>query len=284
MSKLGHTTGLWSGRRRSRSGLSLVEVVVSISILLVMSVSVGAVFGSGIELRTILEDRDVSTRAARAALSTIRRELQLAYLTDQNQSLEFYQTVFVGLDGSTDTLYFATRGHQRLYRDARESDQSEVTLWTESARDGSRGYTLYHRESSRVDGEPGEGGTVYPLAMNVRSFELRYLDGVTDEWQTEWDSRGADFANRLPRAVQIGLVLIGIDPQDDTRTVDIPFFTTVLLQYADPLPRQGMSLAVPPGGGSQQTAPTAPLRGGPGPGATPNIPGMNPSALGGGRR
>ena len=241
----------------SRRGLSLLEVLVSISILIVMSVSVAGVFGSGIELRSILEDRDVSTRAARVALSTIRRELQLAYLTDQLQAIEFYQTVFVAEDNSPDTLWFATRAHERLYRDTRESDQSEITLWAESSRDGTRGYTLYHRESPRVDDEPGRGGRVYPLAMNVRSFELRFLDSQTDEWQPEWDTRSVDFANRLPRAVQVGLVLIGVDPQDPERTVDLSFFTTVMLQYANPLPRQGQSLLpTPPGGASTPTNPT----------------------------
>jgi len=241
----------------SRRGLSLLEVLVSIAILIVMSVSVAGVFGAGIELRTVLEDRDVSTRAARVALSTIRRELQLAYLTTQTQSLEFYQTVFVGVDDSPDTLWFATRSHERLYRDTRESDQSEVTLWADTSRGAGRGYTLYHRESARVDGEPGEGGVVYPLAMNVRSFELRYLDGRTEEWEKEWDTRGVDFANRLPRAVQVGLVLIGVDPQDPERTVDTPFFTTVLLQYANPMPRQGQELLpTPAGGGSVPTNPT----------------------------
>ena len=244
--------------RSHRQGMSLVEVIVSIAILLVMSVSVAAVFGSGVELRTILSDRDTSTRAARVALSTIRRELQLAYLTDQTQAIEHYQTVFVGLDGSTDTLFFATRGHERLYRNTRESDQAEITLWTESARGDTRGYTLYHREAARVDEEPGEGGVVFPLAMNVRSFELRYLDGVTDEWQQEWDSRSPDDAQRLPRAVQVGLVLIGIDPMDSKRTVELPFFTTVLLQYAGVLPRQGQSLMpTPPGGNSTPALPTS---------------------------
>src|SRR5690606_20984540 len=142
----------------------------------------------------------------------------------------------------------------------RESDQSEITLWTERSNDGSRGYTLYHRESARVDEEPAEDGVVYPLAMNVRSFELRYLDPATDEWVEEWDSRSPDYANRLPRAVQVGLVHIGADPVVATRAVDAPFFTAVLLQYAPPRPRQdplaGGAAAVGAGGGSTPGMPT----------------------------
>jgi general secretion pathway protein J len=219
----------------ARRGLTLVEVMVAIAIMLITTVLSTAVIANSLELRQILEDRDATTRAARVAMSTLSRDVELAYLTRTPGT--WYQTVFVGLDGSTDALYLTTRSHQRLYRDSRESDQAEITIWAEPSRDA-RGYTLYRRESAPVDERPDEGGAVYPIAHGVRSFELRYLDGQTDEWRTEWDTRGVDTPNRLPRAVQIGLVLIGVDPEDSSRTVDIPFFTTVLLTYADPLPRE----------------------------------------------
>lgn len=250
-------------RRRARAGLTLVEVMVAIAILLLMMVMTTAVLANALTVRQILEDRDTTTRSARVALGTIRRQLQLAYLTELQSANFSYQTVFVGIDGSTDSLYFATRGHQRLYRDSRESDQAEVTLWAEPGRGSdSRGYVLYHRESARVDEEPDEDGRVLPLATHVRSFELRFLDGQQDEWRDEWDSRSPDYANRLPRAVQVGLVLIGVDPANPERTVDLPFFTTVLLAYADPLPRLDLGvgvggIAAPPGGNtSMPTTPT----------------------------
>jgi len=221
--------------------------MVAIGILVMMMVITGAVLGNALELRSVLDERDASTRAARAALGTIRRDLQLAYLTEQQQAAFSYQTVFVGLDSATDSLFFATRAHQRLYRDTRESDQAEISLWAERPRSGdSLGYTLYRRESARVDEVPDEGGRVFPIANNVRSFELRFLDGTQDEWVAEWDSRSPDYANRLPRAVEVGLVLIGVDPSDSSRTVDLPFFTTVLLSYADPLPRLDTPLLTQP--------------------------------------
>lgn len=244
--------------RRSRAGLTIVEVMVAMAILLIMVATTGAVLANALEIRKVLEDRDSTTRAARVALGTIRRNLQLAYLTDQVSPTFTYQTVFVGLDGRTDSIFYATRAHQRLYRDSRESDAAEISLWAETSRASRRGYTLYQRESQRVDEEPDEGGRVLPLAHQVRTFELRYLDGTQDVWREEWDTRSVDQANRLPRAVQIGLVLVGVDPADSERTIDLPFFTTVLLEYADPLPRgdMGALLGVGGGGGSQPTQPT----------------------------
>ena len=221
--------------RQSRRGMSLMEVMVAVSIVMVMSTIAWQGVMSSVEIRDALAERDELTRSARVALSKIRRDLQLAYLSKHPTAIETYQTVFVGLDEDPDTLFFATLAHQRIYRDSRESDQTEITLWTESSPDGGRGYVLYHREAPRVDEEPAEDGQVYPLAYNVRSFRLRYLDGERNEWVDEWDSRGVDVANRLPRAVQVGLILIAQDPDDENRTVDVPFLTTVILDYAAPL-------------------------------------------------
>lgn len=222
---------------RSRSGMSMLEVMVAIALILVMSLSSWQVIASAIEVRKVLSERDATTRGARVALSMLRREIALAYLTPNVQAVNTYQTVFVGRDENPDRLYMASLSHRRLYRDSRECDQTEITAWTEPSPERGQGYVLYHREAPRVDEEPDEDGVIYPLAYNVRSFDLRYLDPTINEWVEEWDSRSPDWANRLPRAVQIGLVLLTPDPEDEDRNLELPFLTTVRLEYAEPLQR-----------------------------------------------
>lgn len=216
--------------RRSRRGMSMLEVMIVIAVLIVISALTFSAISGSIEMGKLLGSRDDTTQGARVAMEKLRRELQLAYLTSQVQAVNSYRTVFVGIDEDPDKLYFATLAHQRLYRDSRECDQTEITIWTEPEPDGKPGYVLYHREAPRVDEEPDEDGTIFPLAHNVRTFNVRYLDGQTGEWVDEWDSRGTDTPNRLPRAIEIGLVLIGTDPDDPDRTVDLPHITTVLLE------------------------------------------------------
>lgn len=222
---------------RARRGMSLLEVMASIAILLVMSVISWQVIASTSDARAVLAESDATTRSARVALSRIRRELQLAYLTANRTAVNTYWTVFVGNNDDPDSLWFATLAHQRVYRHSRECDQAEISLWAEPGRERGSGYVLFHRESPRIDEEPDEDGAVLPLAYNVRSLDLRYLDPKTNEWRDEWDTRSADTPYYLPRAVQIGLVLIGTDASDSDRTVDIPFMSTVVLEYADPLQR-----------------------------------------------
>jgi len=231
---------LASLRRTGRRGMTLLEVMISIVIILTMSLIVAESLRNSIEFNEVLSLRDVTTRTARTALSRLKRDLQMAYLTPNRDGLipERYETVFVGFDESPDTLYFASLNHQRMYLDTRECDQTEFTVWAEPApRDRGFGSVLYMREAPRIDGEPDEQGKVLPLAYNVRSFELKYLDQQDGEWKDEWDTRSADTPYFLPRAVQIGLVLIAVDPSDPEATEDVPFLTTVMLDYAPRMPR-----------------------------------------------
>lgn len=224
-----------SSFRHRRRGMTLLEVLVAVSVVVVMALTVAESLRNSIEFNVLLNDRDTITRQARVALSKIRRDIQLAFLTPHQTAAENFLTVFVGIDSEPDSVFFATLAHQRIYRDSRECDQAEVTIWTERSPEG-EGYTLYHRESPRIDEEPDEGGAIYPLAYNVRTFSLRYLDAQTQEWVEEWDTRSAVTPYRLPRAVEVGLVLLAPDPEDPERTVDVPFISTVMLQYGERLP------------------------------------------------
>ncbi|MBA2320786.1 MAG: prepilin-type N-terminal cleavage/methylation domain-containing protein [Deltaproteobacteria bacterium] len=223
-------------RVRGRRGMTLVEVMVAITILLIMAAMIFETLSNSIQFNELLSQRDATTRGARVALGTMRRAISLAYLTCNQGNEERYETLFVGVDEDPDQLIFSSVAHQRLYMDTRESDQGEISFFAEEAPDEvGNGYVLFLRESGIVDEEPAEDGRVLPLAYNVRSLDLKYLDQPSGEWRDEWDTRSPDTPYRLPRAVQIGLVMIAPDPEDPERTVDVPFLATVRLRYASPM-------------------------------------------------
>jgi general secretion pathway protein J len=221
--------------------MTLIEVMLSIGIVIMISVIGFASVEDAIELNQVLATGDSTARGARVTLGRLRRDLQLAYLSPYQLNTQNMQTLMVGQDDDPDTLFFTTLAHQRLYKNTQECDQTEVTVWAERGRrEHGHGYILYHREAERIDQFPDEGGRIWPLAYNVRSFNARYLDGQRFEWVDEWDSRGVETANRLPRAVQLGLVLLGVDPDDEDDVIEVPFLTTVALEYAAPVVSQNM--------------------------------------------
>ena len=226
---------------RQRQGLTMVEVLVAISVLAIMAaLTLGSIQGA-VLTRDVLAEKDGVNQGASVALSRMSRELQLAYMTSNLSAQSSSRTVFVGVqDEPIDNLWFATLAHRRLYRDARESEQAEVTLWGERDPENADAWVLLHREGPRIDHEPDKDGVILPLAHGVKRLDLRFLDSKTNEWEDEWDSLGVDTPNRLPRAIEILLVLLGPDPDhpdDEDRFVEHPFTTTVVLQYAEPLQR-----------------------------------------------
>ncbi len=233
-----------SARRPApRRGFTLIEVMVALVIMgVIAGLTWGALSGS-LETRDYLDEQDELDRSARIALSRLQRELSLAFLTTNTSATNAYQTVFVAKDADgADQVWFSTLAHRRTIRDSRECDQAEVTLWTEDDPDGESGdLVLLHRESERIDEEPDKGGVVLPLATSVASFDLRYLDPTTGEWRDEWDTEGSETTDRLPRAVEIKLVLRGPDPDVEDATVERPYLTTVLVERATRLQKSLLS-------------------------------------------
>ena len=230
---------------RSHRGLTLIEVVISLGILVFMGVMTWQTIAGSLMLRDILEYEDSVSRSARVAMDQIKKEIRVAFLTSNTAAVNTYQTVFIGKDGGDeDQLWFNTMAHRRKYVGAREGDQAEVTLWVEKGTRETE-QVLFHRESGRVDHEPEKGGVVLPMITHVKTFNLRYLDGTLNEWTDEWDSTGPDQSNRLPRAVEITLVIEKEHPETgDEQT--FTFLNTVVLETAVPMKR---SLLAGDGGG-----------------------------------
>jgi general secretion pathway protein J len=221
--------------RSSRRGFTLLEIIVSLSVLALIATLTFSTVANAIQIRDTLEEDDAVNQSARIAMSRIRRDLSLAYLTTNTGAVATYFTLFVAQNGDPDRLWFASLAHQRLYRGAREGDQTEITYWTEDDPNTRGALALMRREAPRIDHAPERGGVIAPIAYGVAGFDVRFLDSTTKEWMEEWDSTGADTPNRLPRAAQVTLTLLAPDPDKDDATVERTFMTTIVLQFATPL-------------------------------------------------
>ena len=236
---------MMSIRRHLHRGLTLIEVVISLGILVFIGVMTWQTISGSLMLRDILEYEDSVSRSARVAMDQIKKELRVAFLTSNITAVNTYQTVFIGKDGGDeDQLWFNSMAHRRKYVGSREGDQAEVTLWVEKGNRETE-QVLFHRESGRVDHEPEKGGVVLPMITHVKTFNLRYLDGTINEWQEEWDSTGPDQSNRLPRAVEITLIIEKEHPETGEEQ-SFTFLNTVVLETAAPIKR---SLLAGDGGG-----------------------------------
>jgi general secretion pathway protein J len=226
--------------RKFARGLTLVEVVISLGILAFIGTMSWQTINGSLILREVLSYEDGISRSTRVALDQIKKELRVSFLTSQTAAVNTYRTVFVGKDGGDeDSLWFNSLSHRRKYVGAREGDQAEITLWVEAG-NKEKGQVLFHRESGRVDHEPDKDGIILPMITNIKRFNLRYLDGETNEWSEEWDSVGVDQPNRLPRAVEV-LVVVEHEHPETKEETQFTFLNTIILELAKPIKRSLLS-------------------------------------------
>ncbi len=204
-----------------REGMTLIEIMVAITIFAVVGTMIYSTFVNTARHKAQVEADIDRHHALEAALERMAREISMAFVSAQpnpNTSLQVTKTVFQGIDrGSRDRLDFTSFSHRRLFRNAHESDQNELSYFLANDPDDPGETVLARREQNRIDDDPTRGGRVDILLEGVEALELEYLDPTTHLWVTRWDTRNAtDQPNRLPSQVKIRIRVK--DPRNPRRT------------------------------------------------------------------
>lgn len=201
--------------RRSRGaerGVTLLEVLVSVSILALIGIlAYGALDGMS-KARSGLEKIGDRYHQGRTAISRMTRELQSAFISGHqpvNQALVTRTTAFIGKGGTTQSrVDFTSFASLRIERNTQESDQVEIGYFLSRDTENDK-VDLVRREDRTLDMEPDRGGIVQVVAEDVAEFTLSFYDPTTSRWIDSWDS--TQVANqgggRLPSEVKIILLL-----------------------------------------------------------------------------
>ncbi len=197
---------------RGREGMTLIEAMIAIVILAIVGTMVWEGFSQTERTKKRLEAQADRTQVLRVALERMARELSMAYVSAQvnpSTALQVVKTAFIGTDqGDSSRVDFTSFSHQRLYRDAHESDQNELSYFVMEDPDDSSKKVLVRREQNRIDDDPQHGGRIEVMVHDVTRFELSYLDPQSTEWVSTWDTtQAAGQPNRLPSQVKILLTL-----------------------------------------------------------------------------
>ena len=235
-------------RRAKIRGVTLLEVLVSLSILAVISTLIYGAFDGLSRTKQGLGRMNERYHQGRSALSRFSREIQSAFLTlhhpfgsNLNPGMMTRTTTFIGSDSRpADRIDFTSFSHRRLKADAHESDQNELSYF--DSRDPEKGkIDLVRREDKIIDLEPDKGGIVNVVAEDIESFDLEYYDPITQEWQDTWDStQTSGQLERLPLYVKAVLVLKG-GPGDKPITLQtkVRLGMQVPLMFGLPQQQQG---------------------------------------------
>ena len=197
--------------RRAR-GFTLLEVVFAVAVTAMMGVLIAAAFQSGYRTKELVEQEADRYRALRTGTDRMVREISAAFVSDHYDTRRYRDqndrpTNFIG---ARDRLLFTTMAHQRLYADAKESDQMVAEYYTKSAPGpgGQQRLNLMRREDSILDDRIDRGGTEYVLIENVKRIDFAYWDSDKKDWVDEWNTTRIEKKSILPVRVRITITAV----------------------------------------------------------------------------
>jgi len=188
---------------------TLVELIVSASLMSMILVSSYICLNAGMHSRKLVQQRSTTIQTGRVAINLIAADLRSA--TPLSEELEF-----IGMDRQlgnmeADNIDFATHRYTPTKRS--EGDWAEVSYYI--SQDEKTGQNvLYRRRDATPDPEPMMGGSKEEIATGIRGLSFQFYDGF--EWFEEWgDAEGkAQFMefpdsnmSGMPEAVRIQLAL-----------------------------------------------------------------------------
>ncbi len=199
------------------SGFTLVELMLVMAILGILTTLMWGSFSQAVRSKKKVESAQERIHTVRAALMRMTREIEMAYLSENNDaSVQEQRTRFQGTSHpSIDELVFSSFAHQRLRADVAEADTSLISYYAEPDADDPHITNLMRRETRRIQAaDPTTiAGEAYILCPDIARLKFSYWDQRKKEWTEEWkwNSPGVD---RLPVHVHITLTVYDQDGRE----------------------------------------------------------------------
>ncbi len=194
--------------------MTMIEVMVAMAILSIICTLLYSAFIQTSHNKQRIEDELDRSHEIASGMERMAEELSMAYVSYNTNKLNPLSqqhpmlTAFIAKEkGSGTRVDFCAFSHRRLYRNAHESDQNEVSYFvTHENKSGEQ--VLARREQRRVDDDPEKGGRSEILIHNVRRFSLSFLDPTTTMWVQQWDTQPSGQQQmRLPTQAKILLTV-----------------------------------------------------------------------------
>jgi len=253
--------------RRKFSGFTLIELVISASLMALILVSAYVCLHACFSSQNLIEPRIEVFQNARVAMALLTADLRSACVLSKDSE-------FVGMrrrlgEVEADNLDFAT--HNYTPRHAREGDYCQVSYFLEKDPRTGR-FSLWRRRNPTIGLNPFSGGDREEIASSLLGLRFEYYDGL--DWFDTWgdvEGRGKQqFSLRersnlygLPEAVRITM---SFDPNahlttpENTKTNEpaLVFRTVARLNLTAALQRSSDNSGSGSGGATEMPGQTIP--------------------------
>ncbi|NRA67970.1 MAG: hypothetical protein HRU19_26040 [Pseudobacteriovorax sp.] len=204
----------------TESGLTLLEVIFAIMILLTLTIAAAQMIRTGVDVQISLSERARVQHRLDVSIQKITSDLEHAFMVNRKRAETFYterrfKTHFsIDQQSNSAILKLTTMNNKPTVAASRESDQNFVIYKIE--RDLETGLSnLVRAESDYI---PNDFDVELPfklLAKNIKSLQIEAWNG--DRWVEEWDSDKSDFRDLLPHMVTIKIEAFALDYPEGER-------------------------------------------------------------------
>lgn len=200
-----------------QSGYTLLEIIISISILLMMTFAVSSLMRSNIDMRFALAERAAVTHRSSLAMQKIVQDVQHSFIISSRDQIRNPGTrknnglfkVEVGSIG--DQLWLTTMAKLPLVANNHESDTTLVVYKIEEDPEAIGRRRLMRGEAKRIPDDLREEIPLQLLASNIKSLRIWGWRG--DDWSKEtWDTTRSDWRNKMPYMVTVEIEAYETDP------------------------------------------------------------------------
>jgi len=221
-------------RRRTDAGFTLIEVMLALAIFAFVTTIMLGSFTQTANSKRAIQSAQERTHTVRVALTRMTREIEMAYLADENTALTNRRTMLIGtVRADVDQLMFSNFAHQRLRAGAAESDSAVVSYFGERDPDDRRVLNLMRRETRRLQAEDPATmvGESYVLCPDVSRVKFTFYDHKRKEWLTDWNTMNASGQQYLPTHIRITLTVFDERGQEVSYTTDARIQMTEKVGY-----------------------------------------------------
>jgi len=223
---------------RRQRGFTLVEVLVAVAVLAVMMLFAWGSISQTVRAKRVFGAIQDRYREARNAMTRIVHDLEMAYVSANEDRTQIEtKTFFVGeSSGDIQSLRFSSFCHTRLYADANESDQTVVAYFGAADRDNRGQENIMRRENRRLssvgdrwDATPGETEILF---TDAKKLKFTYWDFRAQEWKDAWSTQGVEGAQgRIPDRIKIALTFVDENGKETTLTTEARLHLQEMLNF-----------------------------------------------------
>jgi prepilin-type N-terminal cleavage/methylation domain-containing protein len=223
--------------RRLQTGMTLIEVMIAIAILVVMMALAWRTIANTSESKKLFERYEERNHELRMALGRIVRDFEATYLSlNEDINAVNRRTMFIAKSSfKLPEVRFSTLGHRVLWADANESEQTVIQYLAHDDPNHAGVVDWVRREQRRPSNQqPSEEPADYDvLVHDIAGAKLEFWNGKTTEWQNTWDTTQLDGQKGyLPSRVRITLTTKGPDDKEYKVTTEARIWMQEALNFS----------------------------------------------------